>query len=276
MRSMHNKQQKTHQAHSRATMNVNTPASSLRRSPAKAANGSHLPTNLSMSKSFYIVLAIAIGAAGLLFMDNQQGYYLKTSLRKSDDNNIGLASSSGTTDILQLRVPKEADGDIVSNEDDGEEPQLESESVVAISEFEKKTDELKASPLNNINPVDTSIEQKSRAFPIWINNRRAVDNNSRPYGWCVSEDLATNDESPKGLLFVKVHKSGSSTGAGVTLRIRDGLSRRLTHLNNETAPVNCFAHYNHATASELGFEKRDPSQSFLWSIVREPAQRTLR
>jgi len=59
----------------------------------------------------------------------------------------------------------------------------------------------------------------------------------------------------------------------VTLRIRDGLSRRLTHLN-ETAPGNCFAHYNHATASELRFEKRDPSQSFLWSIVREPAQNT--
>ena len=137
-------------------------------------------------------------------------------------------------------------------------------------------DELKSSPFDNISPADTNIEQKSRAFPIWINNRRAVDNsNRRPYGWCVSEDLASNDESPKGLLFVKVHKSGSSTGAGVTLRIRDGLSRRLTHLN-ETAPANCFAHYNHATARELRFEKRDPSQSFLWSIVREPAQRTLR
>jgi hypothetical protein len=119
------------------------------------------------------------------------------------------------------------------------------------------------------------VEQKSRAFPVWIDKRLEVDSNSRPYGWCVSEDLASNDESPKGLLFVKSKKSGSSTGAGVTLRIRDGLSRRLTHLN-ETAPANCFAHYNHATARELRFEKRDPLQSFLWSIVREPAQRTLR
>ena len=123
--------------------------------------------------------------------------------------------------------------------------------------------------------ISMEVEQKSRAFPVWIDKRRAVDNNSRPYGWCVSKDLASNDESPKGLLFVKSKKSGSSTVAGVTLRIRDGLSRRLTHLN-ETAPGNCFAHYNHATASDLRFEKRDPSQSFLWSIVREPAQRTLR
>ena len=82
--------------------------------------------------------------------------------------------------------------------------------------------------------------------------------------------------SPKGLLFVKVHKCNSSTGAGVTLRIRDGLSRRLTHLNNETNPVNCFAQYKHAHAKKLNLSKRDPSQSFLWSIVREPAQRALR
>eukprot|EP00984_Skeletonema_dohrnii_P026169 scaffold15472_cov138-Skeletonema_dohrnii-CCMP3373.AAC.2 len=155
--------------------------------------------------------------------------------------------------IILLRRPQQVVGDVDSDEDDGEEPHAAYETTVDMS---------------------MEVEQKSRAFPIWIDSRRAVDSNSRPYGWCVSEDLASNDESPKGLLFVKSKKSGSSTGAGVTLRIRDGLSRRLTHLN-ETAPDNCFAHYNHATARELGFEKRDPSQSFLWSIVREPAQRTL-
>ncbi len=115
-------------------------------------------------------------------------------------------------------------------------------------------------------------EQNSRTFPIWINKQLAADSNSRPYGWCVPKHLATNDNIPKGLLFVKVHKSGSSTGAGVTLRIRDNLSRRL----NQTADSDCFAHYNHATAKELKFEQRDVAQSFLWSIVREPAQRTLR
>uniref|UniRef100_A0A7S2PGL0 Uncharacterized protein n=1 Tax=Skeletonema marinoi TaxID=267567 RepID=A0A7S2PGL0_9STRA len=141
---------------------------------------------------------------------------------------------------------------------------------------------MKASPSNNGNPTATDmsmkIEQKSRAFPIWINKQRAINSNSRPYSWCVSEDLASNDESPKGLLFVKVHKCSSSTGAGVTLRIQDGLSKRLNQPNqNQTALAHgtCFAHYNHATARELRFEKRDPSQSFLWSIVREPAQRTL-
>eukprot|EP00984_Skeletonema_dohrnii_P001951 scaffold659_cov75-Skeletonema_dohrnii-CCMP3373.AAC.1 len=141
---------------------------------------------------------------------------------------------------------------------------------------------MNASPSSNGNPTATDmsmeIEQKSRAYPIWINKRRAIDSKISPYGWCVSEDLATNDESPKGLLFVKVHKCSSSTGAGVTLRIQDGLSKRLNQPNqNQTALAHgtCFAHYDHATARKLGFEKRNPSQSFLWSIVREPAQRTL-
>ena len=122
------------------------------------------------------------------------------------------------------------------------------------------------------------IEQSSRAYPIWNEKRRAIDSNARPYGWCVPEDIATKtDKSPKGLLFVKVHKCSSSTGAGVTLRIQDGLSKRLSHPNqNQTANVTCFAHYNHAKARELRFQERDPTQSFLWSIVREPAQRTLR
>ena len=125
--------------------------------------------------------------------------------------------------------------------------------------------------------MSTEIEQNSRAFPIWIEDRRRADDSiSHPYGWCVSEHLVSNDGgSPKGLFFVKLKKTGSSTGAGVTLRMRDNLSKRLSHFN-QTAPANCFARYRHAPAREIHLQKRDPSQSFLWSIVREPAQRTLR
>ena len=130
----------------------------------------------------------------------------------------------------------------------------------------------------NMTIMGMEIEQSSRAFPIWNEKRRVINSNARPYGWCVPEDIATKtDKSPKGLLFVKVHKCSSSTGAGVTLRIQDNLSKRLHHPNqNKTANVTCFAHYDHATAGELRFQERDPTQSFLWSFVREPAQRTLR
>ena len=120
------------------------------------------------------------------------------------------------------------------------------------------------------------IERISRAFPIWINDRLTIDSNSRPYDWCVPNDLISeNADSPKGLFFIKLFKSGSSTGAGVTLRIRDGLSRRLTD-NNTISPVSCFTHFKHANARKLNLQNRDPTRSFLWSIVREPAQRTLR
>lgn len=128
---------------------------------------------------------------------------------------------------------------------------------------------------SNSDDMSTEVEKLSRAYPVWIEDRRSIDSNSRPYDWCVAEDVATSDGSPKGLLFVKVPKCGSSTGSGVTLRIRDGLSRRFSHANT-TAPGNCFAHYNHAKASSKTFQKRDVLKSFLWSIVREPAQRTLR
>ena len=155
---------------------------------------------------------------------------------------------------------------------------LRPSSIIAYSQSTYQlTNSIHSYHCSSLHSIDMriEIEQNSRAFPIWIEKRLPDNSSSRPYGWCVSEDLATNEESPKGLFFVKLKKTGSSTGAGVTLRIRDNLSRRLGQLN-QTAPSSCFAHYNHAAARELKFQKRDPSQSFLWSIVREPAQRTLR
>ena len=105
-------------------MNINTPAPSYQRLPAKANNNGSRP-------SLYIVLAIAIGAVGLLAFDTQQANYLKNSLRKStaaaastdNINSIGLVSSvvDEKNDILSLRTPEEVE------EDDGEEPLLPAE-----------------------------------------------------------------------------------------------------------------------------------------------------
>ncbi len=215
-------------------------------------------TKAKAAKFFALCIVAAVGHIGLLFKhnnnnSNQQRYDLK---------------------------PKQKYDSASNYEDDGEweEPQLNSLGA----EFET-TGTSGASPSTNANAISTEtnmnmsmdIEQNSRAYPIWIDKRRAENSSSHPYGWCVSENIATNeDESPKGLLFVKVHKCSSSTGAGVTLRIQDGLSKRL--YQNQTATSTCYAHYNHATARELHFQKRDTAQSFLWSIVREPAQRSLR
>jgi len=85
----------------------------------------------------------------------------------------------------------------------------------------------KAQRSTNVNPTDVSmeIELNSRAYPIWFDERRVIDSNSHPYDWCVSASAATryDKKSPNGLFFVRIPKSGPSTGTGVTLRIRDGL-----------------------------------------------------
>jgi len=77
--------------------------------------------------SLCIIIAVAIGAFRLLFIDDKQGKkYLKTStsIQKNSNDNIILASSSGTTDI-QHRPSKQA-GDAVggNKEEGGEELQL--------------------------------------------------------------------------------------------------------------------------------------------------------
>jgi len=211
-------------------------------------------SKLCCKRCLCILVAVAVGSIGLLFFmqnnSNLQRYYLKPKLK--NDSGINKEDKGGDREELPLN------------------------SSAAEFEFET-TGKSQESPSTNANDIstDTSIEQNSRAYPIWADKRRTVDSSSHPYGWCVPEDLATNnDKSPKGLLFVKVHKCSSSTGAGVTLRIQDRLSKRLHQ--NQTSTSTCYAHYDHATARDLRFQKRDPAQSFLWSIVREPAQRTLR
>jgi uncharacterized protein (UPF0333 family) len=109
------------------------------KNPFKAESGSRrsLSPTKALRLSLCIIIAVAIGAVGLLFIDNKQGkQYLKTStsIQKNSNDNIILASSSGTTDI-QHRPSKQAGDAVGSNsnkEDDGEELQLNA----AVDKFE--------------------------------------------------------------------------------------------------------------------------------------------
>jgi hypothetical protein len=64
-----------------------------------------------------------------------------------------------------------------------------------------------------------------------------------------------------GLLFVKVPKTGSSTAAAVALRIarNHGVSVR----------------YDHSSPLEDHYENRHPTHSFLWTSIRNPAERAV-
>jgi Sulfotransferase family len=89
-----------------------------------------------------------------------------------------------------------------------------------------------------------------------------------------------------GLLLVKTFKTGSSTAAGVTLRLAQQIARR-RNLTFEVADRNlpphakkaswtlCKNRVMHAQTHSMGYADRDRSRSFLWSVVREPTSRAV-
>jgi Sulfotransferase family len=84
-------------------------------------------------------------------------------------------------------------------------------------------------------------------------------------------------------MLVKTHKTGSSTAAGVTLRMAQQIARKrnLTFevAADRTTPRTdwtlCRNRFKHAHTHKMGYENRDRSRSFLWSIVREPTARAV-
>ena len=101
-----------------------------------SSEADHSNNNMSCVR---LVVAVAIGAVGLLFIDNKQGKkYLKpsTSIQKKSNDNIILSSSNGTTDVQHRPSKQGADagGSGSSNkEEDGDEPQLK---YAAVDKFE--------------------------------------------------------------------------------------------------------------------------------------------
>lgn len=71
----------------------------------------------------------------------------------------------------------------------------------------------------------------------------------------------TSNKAYGGLIYVKVPKTGSSTIAGATLRIA-----RTHHVE---------ARYDHSSGEEYGRQGRHPTHSFLFSSIRDPAERSL-
>ena len=72
----------------------------------------------------------------------------------------------------------------------------------------------------------------------------------------------------RGFLYVKARKAGSSTIAGVAIRI----ARAMAQQRNLSTPV-CHVRFNHPMAHKLDYSKRDKKHSFLFSILREPTSR---
>ena len=72
----------------------------------------------------------------------------------------------------------------------------------------------------------------------------------------------------RGWLYFKARKAGSSTVAGVALRIARNMAQRL-----QVETPHCHTRYGHPPAHLLNYYQRDKNNSFLWSIIREPTSR---
>jgi len=96
-----------------------------------------------------------------------------------------------------------------------------------------------------------------------------------------------------GFLYLKLFKTGSSTSAGINLRIARNVAQRLESSNKNkngtdyrtAAEINvggrenkkvkmCKARFDHVAASRY-YGQRKPQQSFLWTVLRDPDTRAV-
>ena len=102
---------------------------------------------------------------------------------------------------------------------------------------------------------------------------------STPY-WCTHEaydkkSCKTKTQmlcQPKGLLFVKTPKTGSTTISRIMKRIVQQVAQRSTSSSNTGV---CQHREDHVNGAGLWYGNRDPDHSFLLTSVRDPAQRAI-
>jgi hypothetical protein len=89
------------------------------------------------------------------------------------------------------------------------------------------------------------------------------------FSWCVPQ--GDNKTKVHGLVFVKLPKAASSTGAGIAIRIARSVGKRVLKKKKGNKPKQQCAHtYQHGR----GFRRRE-SPSILWTILRDPSNRAL-
>ena len=109
---------------------------------------------------------------------------------------------------------------------------------------------------------------RARAFDVWP-KQLPLPCFEPEQNWPLTE--VQRSPAREGFLMVKEMKTGSSTAAGLNLRISRNVARRYFPQFKI-----CRLRNDHATASRLEYGRRTPSKSFLWTIVRDPTKRAVR
>jgi hypothetical protein len=155
------------------------------------------------------------------------------------------------------------------------------------------------------------IERLSKVYTPWSSSGDDDDDDDEGlFSWCprpvetntavLSSGSSTRTGSFRshpnaphaGLLYVKNHKAASSTGAGVTLRIAHNVAQRKFSAttasddddddddDSETSSASsillrCPNEFRHGYSIRNRHAVRDPTHSFLWTTVRQPAATAL-
>jgi hypothetical protein len=112
------------------------------------------------------------------------------------------------------------------------------------------------------------IGVKPRAFAKWSNDTDFPCFPPDDKWW---HPLVLRSPAHEGLLFVKEMKTGSSTMAGVTIRIARNVGRRLFGKKFRL----CKLRFDHTSASKLDYGNRNKKKSFLFTVIREPTSRAI-
>jgi len=118
-------------------------------------------------------------------------------------------------------------------------------------------------PLVNYNVDGATVARLERPFARWNQTFPCFPSEEN---W--DSILQLRRPTNRGFLYFKARKAGSSTVAGVALRIAKHVAQR-----QRIDTPHCHTRYGHPPAHLLNYYKRDKTQSFLWSIIREPTKR---
>jgi hypothetical protein len=112
----------------------------------------------------------------------------------------------------------------------------------------------------------------ARAFDLWPSDQAV------PCELVDFDGKSSKLPTKTGFLFLKPFKTGSSTSAGINLRIARNMARRQQTTNNSTNSTICKASFDHGPQPFPAFSmfsNRSVGNSFLWTVIREPTERVV-
>jgi hypothetical protein len=109
---------------------------------------------------------------------------------------------------------------------------------------------------------------QARAFETWGN--RPLPCAQAEKHWMLSK--IQRSPAREGFLMAKEMKTGSSSAAGINIRISRNVARRFFP---QYKPRICKHRNDHTYADKLEYKFRNRSKSFLWTVIREPTKRVI-